>query len=73
VGAAAEPVLTERYYLPAEIKTRLRVSIRTVYSWIEQGIIPSVRIGGAVRIPAEDFDAMLAARRRGRTTQGGQR
>lgn len=47
---------------PKQVAERLVVSPRTVYSWIEEGRLPSVRLSERVtRVPAEAVDAMVAA------------
>jgi excisionase family DNA binding protein len=45
---------------PKEVGERLRVSPRTVYSWIESGRLPSVRLSERVtRVPEEAVDAFV--------------
>jgi excisionase family DNA binding protein len=47
---------------PKEVAERLRVSPRTVYSWIEGGRLASVRLSERVtRVPEEAVDALVSA------------
>lgn len=55
--------MTAEYYLPREVAARLRISVRTVYQWIDDGVLPAVKVGGTVRIPVEPFEALLKARK----------
>lgn len=48
-----------------EVARRLRVSRAMVYSLVARGDLPSVRIGTAVRIPADGLEAFIAAHTRG--------
>jgi excisionase family DNA binding protein len=43
----------------AEAAAELRVSRGTAYRWIADGLLPHVRIGGTVRIPAPELHALL--------------
>jgi excisionase family DNA binding protein len=45
---------------PTEAAAELRVTVNTVYNWIREGRIPSVRLGGLWRIRREDLDAVTA-------------
>lgn len=40
----------------AQVAERLGLSLRTVRRWIADGSLPSVKIGGAVRIPASALE-----------------
>jgi excisionase family DNA binding protein len=46
-------------YTDAEVSSLLRVSKRTVYRLRKSGALPAVRIGRAVRIPAEALAQFL--------------
>lgn len=47
---------------PKQVAAKLSVSPRTVYLWIEEGRLPSVRLSERVtRVPAEAVDASIAA------------
>ncbi len=37
----------------------LRVSTRTVYKFVKNGKIPSVRVGTAIRIPKEELEKLI--------------
>jgi excisionase family DNA binding protein len=39
---------------PDEVATFWRVSVKTIYRWIDLGIIPGVKKGGTVRVPREE-------------------
>jgi len=41
---------------PDEVARFWRVSVKTVYRWIDMGIIPGVKKGGTVRVPREDVE-----------------
>ena len=43
----------------AEVAIRLRASEVSVYRWIASGILPSVRIGHAVRVDPEQLDQFI--------------
>lgn len=45
------------YLAAAEVAARLGISLRTVRRRIADGSLPSVKIGGAVRIPASALEA----------------
>lgn len=45
---------------PPELAKRLGVSRTTVYAWIEKGLIPTVRVGSTVMIPAGPFEEWWA-------------
>jgi excisionase family DNA binding protein len=42
-------------YRPEEVARILRISLMSVYRRLEDGEIPSIRIGGLYRIPIELF------------------
>ena len=52
-GAVQQPVLLR----PAEAAKRVSVSERTMYRWLERGIVPHVRLEGIPRIPVDALDA----------------
>ena len=41
-----------------EVAQTLKVEASTVYRWARDGVVPSVRVGGTVRIPADALDAL---------------
>lgn len=54
-----------------EVMARLGVSRSFVYRAIEQQLIPSVRIGGIVRVPEAELEAYLKRRTRRPKGAGG--
>jgi excisionase family DNA binding protein len=46
-------------YTDADVAALLRVSRRTVYRLRKSGVLPAIRIGRAVRIPAEAVTQFL--------------
>jgi excisionase family DNA binding protein len=42
-----------------EVAERARVSVRTVWRWKADGVLPSVQIGDVVRFRRVDVDALL--------------
>jgi excisionase family DNA binding protein len=57
VSGTAQPLA----YTDAEVSSLLRVSKRTVYRLRKSGMLPAVRIGRAVRIPAWALAEFLSA------------
>lgn len=55
-------------YTDAEVASLLRVSKRTVYRLRKSGALPAVRIGRAVRIPAEGLTLFLQSRQEHNTS-----
>lgn len=55
---AAQPLA----YTDAEVSSLLRVSKRTVYRLRKSGVLRAVRLGRAVRIPAEEIARLLATK-----------
>jgi excisionase family DNA binding protein len=45
---------------PDEIAAFLSLSRRTVYRWIKAGRLPSLRLGGAVRVLRDDLIKAIA-------------
>ena len=52
-----------RYLTAVEVATRLGISLRTVRRRLADGTLPSVKIGGAVRVPAAALEPSEAAPR----------
>lgn len=46
------------FYTPSQAAAILQVCRQTIYRWIAQGILRSVKIGGAVRIPEEVISSL---------------
>ena len=64
-----QPMPEERdiFLTPQEVAAQLRVPKTTLYMWLANGLIPSVRLGRRlVRIRKVDLDAFLAASMKGR-------
>jgi excisionase family DNA binding protein len=59
VTAADGRLLTVR-----EVAARLQVSTAAIYSIVEKGQLPHLRVLNAIRVLETDLDAFLAARRR---------
>jgi excisionase family DNA binding protein len=47
------------YYSARQIAGRLGVPIRTVYQWIDDGILPSLRLRRRLLVPVTDFEELL--------------
>jgi excisionase family DNA binding protein len=45
----------KKTFRPDEIAAFLSLSRRTVYRWIKAGRLPSLRLGGSVRVLREDL------------------
>jgi excisionase family DNA binding protein len=43
-----------------QVAEEFQVTAQTIRNWIDQGIIPAVRLGRAFRIARSDVDALLA-------------
>ncbi len=64
---SAEP----RFLTVQECADLVRVSTQTIYRWIAENRIPSIRIGDTVRVPARWRDKVLAAAESGPSTDDG--
>ncbi len=49
----------DHFYTPAEVADMLKTTRRTVYKWIEQGKLKSVKAGKYVRIARDDLESFL--------------
>ena len=45
-----------------EVASAWKVEQSTVYRWAREGVVPSVRIGGVVRFPARELEALAETR-----------
>ena len=45
----------------AQVQARLQINRDRVYQMVRAGTIPSVRIGGGIRIPVKAYEAWLAS------------
>lgn len=50
----ARPV-AEEYFKVTEVAARYKVTRQAVYKWINEGILPAVRVGTATRIRSDDL------------------
>jgi excisionase family DNA binding protein len=53
------PVTASMYLSPTETAHMLSVSRQTVYRLCSRGVLPSVRVGGQVRIPVAELTHAL--------------
>jgi predicted site-specific integrase-resolvase len=55
--------MTKRYLKICETAELLSINQKTAYSWAARGILPTIRIGGALRVDSkkleEKFEAQL--------------
>jgi excisionase family DNA binding protein len=49
----------ETYLTVAEVAETLKLNQQTVRNWIDQGLLPALRVGRRVRIKRSDFDRVL--------------
>ena len=49
----------ELFYTPEEVANMLKTTRRTVYTWIKEGKLKSVKVGKYVRIARDDLEAFL--------------
>ena len=52
-------MLDTEYYKVSEISTLFRVSKQAVYSWIAEGKLKAIRVGGTVRIPKSALEPFI--------------
>jgi acetyl-CoA synthetase len=52
-------VLEDRFLTPKQFADRLSISRWTVYAWISEGKIKSVKIGRLVRIPESEVERIV--------------
>lgn len=48
---------------PTEAANILKVTVRTIYQWITDGVLPAAKIGGRWRIRRSDIDAQWQGRK----------
>ena len=53
-----------------EVASLLRVSTKTVRRWIDNGEVPSIRVGGTIRIDPADLEHVMYSGHRGALTRG---
>ena len=54
-----EQPVNSQFVSPQQFADRLSISRWTVYAWIAEGRIRSVKIGRLVRIPASEVDRLV--------------
>jgi len=52
------------YITVREMAQEMRVSPRTAWRWVAEGIVPSTRVGGARRISRADLDYLISIGRK---------
>lgn len=50
----------ESFLTVAEVAKLLKLNQQTVRNWIDQGLMPALRVGRRVRIKRSDFERVLA-------------
>lgn len=53
-----------RMYTPVEVAGLLNVTRRTIYAWLKEGKLGSVKMGTRVRIDPKDLELFIKAHRR---------
>ncbi|MGA2669819.1 MAG: helix-turn-helix domain-containing protein [Dehalococcoidia bacterium] len=51
--------MEEKFWKTSEIAKMLGVTRRTIYSWIKDGKLQSIKIGGSIRIKQQDLDKFM--------------
>ncbi len=49
----------EQFFTPVEVAELLKTTRRTVYNWIADGQLKSIKAGNLVRIPRSDLEAFI--------------
>jgi putative molybdopterin biosynthesis protein len=57
-----ETTQERRFLTVRELADLLRISRRRTYELVAAGDVPSVRVGGSIRIPREELDRLLDER-----------
>lgn len=55
--------MTETMYTPQEVADSLKVTVETIYDWINAGKFDAVKIGGKFRIYGDSLRQFLDAHR----------
>jgi excisionase family DNA binding protein len=58
----------DEFMTVADVAETLKLNQQTVRNWIDQGLLPAIRVGRRVRIRRSDFERLLE---QGRTATGG--
>jgi excisionase family DNA binding protein len=52
--------MTQRQLLTVpQVAEQVQVTAQTIRNWIDQGVLPAVRVGRAFRVRREDLDTLL--------------
>ena len=51
--------MNEKLLTPEQVAERLRVTERTVYSWLRRGKLPALKLGRLWRIRPDDLETFL--------------
>jgi excisionase family DNA binding protein len=60
------PIVSERLLTAPEVAAYCAVSLRTVRRWIDDGKLPALQLGRAIRIDGGDLERLLARARNDR-------
>lgn len=55
----------EEFFTPEEVADRFKVTRRTIYRWIKEGRLQSVKVGDLVRITKSALEEFLKAGQEG--------
>jgi excisionase family DNA binding protein len=59
LAESGEPSLPPMAYRPPQVAELLNVSPTTVFKWIRNGTLPTVKIAGVTLVPAAGLEEML--------------
>ncbi len=57
------PKTDDRLLTLYEVRTYLRVSMVSIYSWVRDGKLPAIRVGKDWRVKQSDLDAWMEGQR----------
>jgi excisionase family DNA binding protein len=57
----AQPDASRQWASTAQLAAQYSMAQSTIRTWVRQGKIRSIRVGGALRVSVEDFERMLSA------------
>jgi excisionase family DNA binding protein len=63
--AAQSTTESEGWVGQKEAAAHLKISRRTLYDWMQKGVIPHIRLGRGVRFKLREVDEAMKRRRRG--------
>jgi len=55
----------EKYYTPKEIADKFKVNKGTVYYWIKEGRLGSIRLGSLIRVPKSSLNEFIEKSNKG--------